>query len=172
MKYLNKQIVKEVAERLMTNFNQTTTLEIKMELRSQDYKANQKEVSDLIMELSDEYGWRWTNKINDNTGCIYRIYTLPDGYAPDYVNESDDIDTCGTLSIVGAFVSKNHKTRDGLLITDKSEDNTGYGDWLVSDINSSNVSYFDKIYTRDQVRGAHSKFYGVKFHDTRTSLVR
>jgi hypothetical protein len=183
MKNLTINDVKQVAERLMTNFNQITTLEIKMELRSKGFKANQSEVSQYMMQLSNENGWIWDNKVNPATNSIYRIYTLPDGYLIDASTAINSATAATATPATTNMVCNSQQitytgnrtlyytNKNSVLIEDKDVDDTDMYDWQVSSVTSHIILYFDKKYTRDQVRCAYSKFTGVHFHNTRTAFV-
>lgn len=178
MKNLKIDDVKKVAERLMINFNQTTTLEIKMELRSIGFKANQLEVSQFMMELSDENGWIWNNKIDPTTNSVYRIYTLPDGYSIDSVATcvaNINNQSTGNINVPNfctCNTRKSYVNTNALVIEDKDEGDVDEHDWVVTSPNSDAIFYFDKKYTRDNVRQAYSKFTGIHFHDTRTMILQ
>lgn len=72
MKNLTKQTVQAVAETLMRQNGQTTTLDVKNALRSQGYFATQNAVSASMDELAAERNW-----VYDPNGP-YRIYQMND----------------------------------------------------------------------------------------------
>ena len=56
---LTKAAVRQAAEMLMDQHTETTTLEVKNQLRQQGYKAVQREVSALMDELCAEANWEF-----------------------------------------------------------------------------------------------------------------
>ena len=68
---ITSDIVKEVAEKLMESNGQTTTLEVKKELRNRGYWAKQKEVSDLMFDLSNTEDW----DVQNAASGTHRLYS-------------------------------------------------------------------------------------------------
>jgi hypothetical protein len=68
---INKSVVKEAAEQLLSENGATTTLEVKNRLRSSHFIAFQSEVSDLLDAVAEEEGWayQWNGK--------FRVYYIP-----------------------------------------------------------------------------------------------
>ena len=170
-----KGLVRETAERMMVNFNKTTTLEVKNELRALGYFATQAETSDFMMGLSDEMDWRWNNK-TDN-GHTYRVYELPDGYITNYnapVAVSQTNSTAPVSTATTTSTGKIYTKKDGNTVEAYADENDAiFGDWVVTSIvNSTKLVFPLGNYTRDEVRQAYAKIVGVKFHDTRTTYVK
>lgn len=66
----SKKEVLSTAVRLMKHYGETTTLEVKLELREQGYIAYQSEIASLMMKLCQEEGWE-----TDYNG-LYRTFSL------------------------------------------------------------------------------------------------
>lgn len=68
---IDKQMVKEAAEALMSQHGATTTLEVKNWLRHNNFIAYQWEVSALMDTLAEEEAWafQWIGK--------FRVYFIP-----------------------------------------------------------------------------------------------
>ena len=71
-KPLNRDAIQEVAEKLMTNNLQTTTLEVKNQLRKDGFYAEQKEVSRWMLQLATWQNWTMANQGN------HRVYRFRD----------------------------------------------------------------------------------------------
>jgi predicted DNA-binding WGR domain protein len=69
-KPLNRESIQEVAEKLMTDNLQTTTLEVKNQLRKDGYYAEQNEVSRWMLQLATWQNWTMANQGNHR---VYRF---------------------------------------------------------------------------------------------------
>lgn len=71
LKALNRQAVRMAATMLMLAEGSTTTLNVKLYLRDQGYRAGQSEVSSWLFRIAQRERW----VINDNG--LYRVYYFP-----------------------------------------------------------------------------------------------
>jgi hypothetical protein len=71
LKPLNRQAVRMAATMLMLAEGSTTTLNVKMHLRDQGYRAGQSEVSSWLFRIAQREKW----VINDNG--LFRVYHFP-----------------------------------------------------------------------------------------------
>ncbi len=71
-KPLNRTSIQEIAERLMISNLETTTLEVKNQLRKEGFYAEQKEVSRWMLQLATWQNWAMVNAGN------HRIYRFKD----------------------------------------------------------------------------------------------
>ena len=150
-----KDQVKAAAEKLAEANGTITTLEIKNELRAQDFFATQKFVSDTMDELCNE------NHYNYHFNGTYREYTdvipvanitapVTNPTAIDEVTLTDHDGTIHTVDVLDASVT------DGWVGY-----STGYPN-----------AYFDSTWTRDIARRAYSKLYNVDFVETRAKRTK
>lgn len=146
MKTISLNDVIVVAADLMVKNGQTTTLEVKNELRNNGFKAFQVEVSQLMDTAKSSENW----DVNDNG--IHRTYSVV-------------LTKASTPATTTAPVVKAAKpTRAAFLGTS--------GDWEVNSVTDSQVLYFGSHLTRDEVRRAYAKAVGVLFVDTRSRKVK
>lgn len=89
MKNLTKRSVKNVFELLVEAKGETTTLEIKLQLRDLGFKATQQEVSDFMDEI-----YREEDDVEFSDNGTFRTYTIvsADFYADDVDEDEDDWD--------------------------------------------------------------------------------
>ncbi|CCG98732.1 hypothetical protein FAES_0721 [Fibrella aestuarina BUZ 2] len=71
LKALNRQAVRMAATMLMLAEGSTTTLNVKLYLRDQGYRAGQSEVSSWLFRIAQRERW----VINDNG--LFRVYYFP-----------------------------------------------------------------------------------------------
>lgn len=63
--------IKLTAERLMNSSGQTTTLQVKNQLRNRNFLAFQNEISEIMEQLANENNWHHVHNGQ------FRIYSLP-----------------------------------------------------------------------------------------------
>lgn len=183
---ITKDIVKDVAEELMEENGQTTTLEVKEELRKRGYFAVQKEVSDLMFDLGHEEDW---NIQNDPTGT-HRVYSNEDTDDDDSIftvqpnnNSSRPASTAQPSSkksrrklVAPHGVSSGDRAytrRDGQRVQmhdDPFSLQKPY--WKVTSIRSNVTLFVDGRYPRDMVRGAYRGICGTHIHTVRAQRVK
>lgn len=184
---ITKDIVKDVAEDLMEKNGQTTTLEVKDELRNRGYWAVQDEVSNMMFDLGHEEDW---DIQNDPTGT-HRVYS----------NDESDDDT----SIFTVNTSKNKSSGSSKSVSATSKrgrrklqapHGVAQGDraytrrdgqqvqlhddpfslskpyWKVTSTRSNVTLYADGQYPRDMVRGAYRGICGTHIHTVRSQRVK
>lgn len=86
MKNLTKRSVKNVFELLVEAKGETTTLEIKLQLRDLGFKATQQEVSDFMDEI-----YREEDDVEFSDNGTFRTYTI---VSADFYTDEDD---CGCI---------------------------------------------------------------------------
>jgi len=128
---LIKDIVKATAEELIKDNGDTTTLEVKRELRLRGFWATQDEVRRFMDEIASEENYDVQN--NGQFRSFSKIISNPNSQM--------------TVTITPRFDCKQ------ILQLDETDITTG--DWKVSSTQNQFVIYFDKKYTRDQVRCAY-----------------
>lgn len=152
LKTTDKIAVLIVACDLMKQNGQTTTLEVKNELRNQGYDARQMQVSQFMSELAGEEGWPSVD--SQTTG----ITNLPNHliYSP------------GTSGLATAPVpSSSSKTTTWTFTSGV------IGDWEVNSVTNSTVIFVSGVVTREQARQAYlNAVPGTKWADTRSRRVR
>ena len=67
----DKTEIKLTAERLMNTSGQTTTLNVKNNLRNRGFLAFQNEISELMTQIANEHNW------DHSHNGQFRIYSLP-----------------------------------------------------------------------------------------------
>lgn len=162
------QDVISVAEEMMFNFNGTTTLEVKNELRNRGYWATQQEISQLLIQAYKQQDWDFTEKQN-GIGMTYRVYTLKDTTTiPTSVANMSAKTNSGKV-VIGpmAYVRRNGQTISAL---DKSEAETE--DWEVSSVINNDVLYFDASFSRDDVRNAYRGIVNVNKDTVRARRIK
>ena len=150
-----KDQVKAAAEKLAAANGTITTLEVKTELRLQNFFATQAFVSQVMDELCSENSW------NYHYNGTYREYTDITPVAnitapvlnPTAINEVELIDHDKTVHVVEVL---DNPVTDGWVGY-----STGYPN-----------AYFDTTCTRDIARRAYSKMYKVDFIDVRAIRVK
>ena len=150
-----KDQVKAAAEKLAAATGTITTLEIKNELRAQDFFATQKFVSDTMDELCNENSWKFHfngtyREYTDVTPVVNITTPVTNPTSIDEVVLTDHDGTVHTVDVLDASVT------DGWVGYC-----TGYPN-----------AYFDSTLTRDIARRAYSKLYKVDFIDTRAKRVK
>ena len=175
MKNLTKQDVLDAAQVLILANGQTTTLEIKNLLRSNDYFAKQAEVSTLVQELVDDDEL----EISGSNG-IYRTYVS----VTPLLDEDEDDDNNDTSNTSVPAVQTPVPTVSTPVTAIKHQDGnvtpakpipsglTKPGDWEVSSVDSNTVLYFLGDLTRDEVRGAYAKLEKQHFQSTRSTRIK
>lgn len=91
-KTLDKGVVQKAAEALMKKNDATTTLEVKKALRADDYFAEQRKVSDFMLELSSELDWPYT------TNGLHNSYTFSDPSDPTTSSSSSSSNSSGSTT--------------------------------------------------------------------------
>tara|TARA_R110000772_G_scaffold10135_4_gene32633 strand:+ start:96 stop:632 length:537 start_codon:yes stop_codon:yes gene_type:complete len=174
MKQLTKTAVTYSALLLIEAHEETTTLDVKMQLRQLGFRADQDDVSDFMMEVQDDL------HLGMEDNGQYRTYTMPelDDIASDPVSgtaaKSGSISTVNQISEVyvkrngdRVFAFDNSDMVTGVHSTDGSQNH-----WQVRSYenqgNNGNPLYFHTDYSRDEVRQAYAHIKGVPFADTRT----
>ena len=161
LKKITYDVVKEVAESLIASNTTTTTLDVKEELRTRGYIANQSEVSSMMDKVSSD-----CNFSIDNSNGTYRIFSTSL--------------SSGNSSLTALLnTSKTLKTKkpSAVAISIKSKDlkpitNPKQRDWEVSSISCQHILYFDGYNKRDTVRYTFARTHNVHFHSTRSRRVR
>lgn len=186
-KTLDKSVVKEVAEDLMDKNGQTTTLDVKTELRKQRYFATQDEISKLMFEIGNEEDWDIQNSANmqhriySNFGSSSNSSSLHtvQGAAGSGSSSSSSTSQKKTRRklVAPTNVTKGDRTytrRDGQLV--EAHDSIanlprGAKYWKVtsSGISAVPTLYFDGQYPRDMVKGAFRGLNNVHWHKIRAS---
>ena len=147
---VTKEIVKEVMQNLIEKNSQTTSLEVKEELRNLGYWVTQREVSNTLNELSNEDDSNL--EVTFSICGKYKIYSI-----------------IKNTSITIPTIIKNIK------LVDIQETNPK--DWYATCTTNSYGLYFKGNLTRDEVRCAYVKEMKknnipVKFHDTRAIRIK
>lgn len=146
LKVLTKDDVFQAALTLAGVATPITTVEVKLKLRADGFRADQRPVSDFMNELSDEHSWQW-----DFNGT-YRNYYVP---APTQDDE-DDSNTTPATSTPPAVVS-----------TSKKFDIHTVGNWVCRDKDNQypSLSYMNESWYN--AKRMFGRKYEVKYYDVR-----
>lgn len=148
---------------LLIEKNQTTSsLDVKTLLRTMGYKAYQDQVTGLLKEAADQLHL----SVEMSQYHEYREYSLP-----------SDPSTCSS-PVKATTVANNitYTKRDNTVIKSIDQKQSSTDDWYVSSKSTSindidNSAYFDKKYTRDEVRQAFAFARSVDFSLTRACRI-
>ncbi len=180
-KSIDKEIVLGMAEALMILNGETSTLQVKAELRKQGYFATQAAVSHFMDVLSEEEGWVYefngkfrVYAFQKDTDEIMYEYLEKDGYFWELlVNETDQIIFYGKTGSMGdlsrlTFDTNRHAILNGRnLIDRKLED----GFEAVEDVRELSIElrlkYF--AYLKKQVKEVTLSYFGT--HKTEVGIV-
>lgn len=184
-KTLDKSVVKEVAEDLMDKNGQTTTLDVKTELRKQRYFATQDEISKLMFEIGNEEDWDIQNSANmqhriySNFGSSSNsssLHTVQGAAGSGSSSSSSTSQKKTRRKLVAptnvAIGDKTYHRRDGQVVHAHTSPLPGRY-WVVKSTCPSMIPndtlYFDASYPRDMVKGAFRGLSGVHWHYLRAS---
>lgn len=169
MKTVTLGDVQKVAQDLITANGNTTTLEVKRELRNQGFFAIQNEVSSAMDYLNQSGILDFTN--NGMWRTYYEKNTVPVKVtaASVYGTIKRIVKAKGSNSTIQVTLT-SYTRRDGKVIESV---NSGDPDikFIVTSTASSETMYFPRRYTKDEVRQAFAKIQDVHFHTTRVSKV-
>lgn len=126
-KAISETIVKETAKRLIDENGETTTLDVKQDLRSQGYWAKQADVSDHMMNLGSQGDFEW-----DDNGQ-YRTYYERPVALPSPITWTA---TPTQATVINAQVPK--LTKDDAEILDNPEDRC----WIVFTYSDPNTTIY------------------------------
>lgn len=157
--------VLDVAEQLIKDNNETTTLEIKEELRKKGFKAFQSDVSEV---MATEHHTRNFSYSENGTHRIYSIVTSQ----PQYLS-SGGLGSVGILlpqSNVNTSQIHSYKRKDGLIVQNI---NRQKGAWTIFDVNNkANILYFPSNISRSMARQAFANLTHTKYDNTRSKTVK
>jgi len=169
MKDLKKNDVLKAANILILANGQTTTLEVKNLLRTDDFYVKQANVSSLVQELVDDDEL----KITGSNG-IYRTYISV--HPVDDDDEKSEIISSGTSSSLSEkkdndpvstpVITVKHRNGNITPVKPITRLLTKKGDWEVTSTLSSDCMYFLGSLTRDEVRRAFATLELVPFYCT------
>lgn len=173
---LTKDAVLLVAQRLMLTVGQTSTLEVKLELRKKGYHALQDDVSVTMAELAKEEDW----KVGDNgthklyagqaiqavlTSSLAVVAAMNNGsqvtVTPTTTKKAASAKTASTS---GSTTANN----DGTIAKSAAK----AGDWETNSVVGSTVLYFPAALGRDKARSRYAKITGTDRNDARARLVK
>ena len=146
MKTLTATAVLEAAEKLIDENGSTTTLEIKMALRADDYFAIQSEVSDIMFNNIDSLEF----EINFDSG--HRVYSKRD---PSLIGSSQSIFYIPSPASIGKKPKFSYK--------DVTECDPKIGAWKAYSNQSPLIRYFESDSPEYAVRLAYSKLFDIPF---------
>lgn len=172
---VDKNIVKEVAELLININGETTTKEIKTELRDNNYYATQEIVSNFMAQISNEQGWSYTfngeyrtyfidKDVTDTTDDEEVIEEDEDGGITNDGNISASTNTnVITPDVHEPYVNQFHLMKDGFIVKPiQPATSIPIGSWKVFNPNNTNqYIYLDGSLSREQVRYAFYKIYNL-----------
>jgi len=150
-----KDQVKAAAEKLAEVNGTITTLEVKNELRTQDFFATQAFVSQVMDELCSENSW------NFHYNGTYREYT-------DLIPVANITSTTTSPTSIDEVTLKDHDRTVHIIDVLNNPVTDG---WVGYSAGCPNA-YFDTTCTRDIARRAYSKLYNVDFNDVRAKRVK
>lgn len=190
MKVLTKEAVSFATLLLIHTNESTTTLEVKELLRTLDYQATQKDVSDFMNLIFDEQSLdnglslELTRKTSDNGR--YQIYgfglsMIDDyGYTTDVVlKNTSDSSTSSVVSgvpILQTLVQTVIASRDPECIHYSENamisNTTDTDKWVGYSPSQSEYQIYDKSLTRDQVRTRYASLLGIQIQKVRACRVK
>lgn len=161
MQSITLQCVKYAALLLIEQNESTSTLDVKRLLRHIGFHATQMEVSELMLQASDEL------PLTRTPNGQFIDYTLPE---PSQVINQPATSSNVTVSSAHPGSPYVYARRDGVLMNGHDIDD-GYStnDWEVTSVVDDSTLWFDKNYSRDQVRQAYASLHHVSFYNTRAS---
>lgn len=174
-KKLTGKAVMDVATSLIIKNGETTTLDVKKELRSQGYYAEQLEVSDIMDNNYKNYLMDFSNRSN------HRVYTL---IGVQTATTKTTFSSAGGLSIssvlgtqtptVSTSVKPKVKTKFSYkTINPIDKKDVKKGDWKVIDCyDTRNEMYFSGTIPKYTVRYKYYKETGVNYVDVRARKVK
>lgn len=160
-KPLDKNAVKKTAEFLMISNGATTTLDVKNQLRKDDYFALQKDVSTHMRTLANEQSWGHNDKggfrsyyfRNDSNIKLHEYYENSQGqYWEIFVQAKKLTESSGRIGSAGSFYSNDQDTNrkaifEAYKLIDQKK-NQGYAiaidKRLSMDIRKEYADYFSK----------------------------
>lgn len=176
-KTLTKLDVKNVALLLLKINGETTNLDIKKELRDNDYYATQEDVANWMIEISEE------DEIDFSFNGTFRMYysdttkdtsvgdvnvvsagTIKDKFwsdeEDDDLDENDSISDASIATFVKGVVTSGDvyvNKKSGNIITPFDASNLPAACWKVESNDTDKVLYFDASLNREEVRYAFYK---------------
>lgn len=177
-KPLTKDAVLVAAQRLMLSKGETSTLEVKMELRKTGFFALQDDVSNHMRDLAIEEDW----KTGDNGH--HRLYA---GKAIQAVlNDSlamlAAVNNGSKVTVVPTSIGKKAPVKSAPVKTIASVPNANgsisksaavTGDWETNSVLSGTTTlYFPKAVGRDKARSLYAKATGTSRNDARARQVK
>ena len=175
-KLIGDKIVRDVAYRLICRNGNTTTLDIKNELRDRGYWAQQGEVSSLMNEIYDKEGWDFT------TNGMHRIYFIINDVGPhddedddeddgdpwwDIEEDDDQVSLQGGGGIAGDDVSQGgDDVSDGVVLDGKVS-----GRWECYNGKDTRKEYMDGSMSRSRARWEYHKIVGMPYNIVRARRV-
>lgn len=134
---------------LLEEHGETTSLDVKKELRRNGFWATQEKVTGLMREVADEEG------IDFTFNGTYRTYY-----------EDSQVIPPPNSALTNLFNSTKSMTQD------LSTDNPVQGDWEVRDVNDiASTVYYESSLTAGQAKYQYCKLTGVDFTDARVKKV-
>lgn len=157
---LSKQDVKDIAEDLMNTNGSTTTLEVKMELRSRGFWATQADVRDFMDEISEEADY----DVQQNGA--YRVFKLES----QPITQTQKANFLHSIFSTPSTPAAPRFSSKAMVSIKESEADTG--DWKVYSTLVQDELFFDKQYTRDQVRCAFRLQFPMAIKFTRACRIK
>jgi len=160
LKTLDRSEIKDVFNELLEENSQTTSKEVKEELRNRGFWATQAIVGVALQEISDEQDIVW-----DFNG-VYRTYYNKQG-----------TQMSPTPALVGAqpnlvSVSTPRAKRTPASPQDREPiDTPNIGDWECNNLNGTPILYFKSILTAPQARYAYALQTGVDYVNVRSRKI-
>lgn len=146
---LTKRDIEDAFEYLLKRDSQTTSLDVKKELRSRGFWATQNEVGIALRDIADANGIDW-----DYNG-VFRTYRQADTMSPTQL---------GSQSVANVNASPAAKTPPVNSADRNPIDNPSLGDWVAYDANDpSHRLYFKGKLTATQARYAFSLQTGIDY---------
>jgi len=182
-KPLTKDAVLLVAQRLMLTVGQTSTLEVKLELRKKGYHALQDDVSVTMAELAKEEDW----KVGDNgTHKLYAGQAIQAVLTSSLavvaaMNNGSQVQVTPTAKkaapVKTAKPARVISTNGATNVTANADGTIGkhqakIGDWETNSVVGSTVLYFPAALGRDKARSRYAKITGTDRNDARARLVK
>lgn len=168
---IDKNIVKEIAELLINIKGETTTKDVKNELRNNNYYAIQKDVSQLLAEISEENNWTFTFNGEYRSYFIDKDLDETEEEEEDFENEDDtviltSVNVTNSVSDIthAPYVNQFHVMKDGFIVKPiEPTTSISVGTWKVfNPTNETQYVYLDGSLSREQVRYAYYKIYGLE----------
>ena len=161
LKTTTRDDVKRVALELIDKNGNTSTLDVKLQLRKEGYYATQNLISGFMTDIINEVG------LDASNNGRYRTISHSNVSAVNTAIDSNDDDNDDTVQTTDYKSGKRYIRRDGVELVSLSQ--PAPGDWVLSDARGLSESLvFDGRFTRDQVRQAYANINGMLFTDTRS----